>query len=88
MFVYKKEHRIVEIELVSQCEKIQDFASKVIQIDLRGALAQVSKNPIYRSAEESGCHSSCPVPVAVIKAAEVGLEIALPRNAVLEFDQD
>ncbi len=31
------------------------------------------------------CHSSCPIPAAVLKAAEVAMSMALPRDVSIEF---
>ncbi len=46
----------------------------------------VTRNPVYLAAEQSNCHPSCPVPAAVLKAAEVAMEMALPRDAMIRFE--
>ena len=45
-----------------------------------------TRNPVYLAAQKSGCHPSCPIPAAVLKVAEVSLEMALPRNASIRFE--
>jgi hypothetical protein len=45
----------------------------------------VSRNPVYRAAEKSGCHSSCVIPAAVLKAVEVAMGMALPREVLITF---
>ncbi len=46
----------------------------------------VTRNPVYIAAQQSGCHPSCPVPGAIVKAAEVALELALPGDAIIRFE--
>jgi len=46
----------------------------------------VTRNPVYLAAQKSGCHPSCPIPAAVLKAAEVAMEMALPRDASIRFE--
>jgi len=46
----------------------------------------MTRNPVYIAAEQSGSHPSCPVPAAVLKAAEAALELALPGDAVIRFE--
>jgi len=77
---------MVEIKIDSECEKVQTLASHLNKISLLEALQPISRNPIYRSADKAGCHSSCPVPVSIIKAAEIGLQLALPKTVKLTFE--
>ena len=46
----------------------------------------VTRNPVFLSAEHAGCHPSCPIPVAILKAAEVAMEMALPREVRIKFE--
>jgi hypothetical protein len=59
----------------SDCEQIQRLAERL-----------ATRNPVYISAEKSGCHLSCAIPVAIIKAAEVALELALPQEVHIKFE--
>ena len=34
----------------------------------------------------SGCHLSCAIPAAIIKVAEVALELALPQEVHIKFE--
>ncbi len=45
-----------------------------------------TRNPVYLAADHAGCHPSCPVPPAVLKAAEVALEMALAHDATIRFE--
>jgi len=69
----------------SDCQQIRRFSERLQQLSLRDVFAPISRNPVYQAAEKTGCHPSCPIPPAVLKAAEVALEMALPRDAAIRF---
>jgi hypothetical protein len=64
----------------SQCKQIQRLSGCVTTLSLKDLFTPLTRNRVYTSAEQSGCHASCTVPSAIIKAAEVALEMALPRD--------
>jgi len=64
----------------SQCRQIQKLAGCVTALTLRELFAPLPRNPVYAGAEQAGCHPSCPVPSAVLKAVEVAMEMAVPRD--------
>ena len=70
----------------SECGQIQVFSKFLKNLTLNDVFMPVTRNPVYLAAERSGCHPSCPVPAAVLKAAEVAMELALPREAVIRFE--
>jgi hypothetical protein len=70
----------------SDCEQIQRLAERLATLSMKDIFAPLSRNPVYISAEKSGCHLSCAIPVAVIKAAEVALELALPQEVHIKFE--
>ncbi len=81
--------RKVSVEISgSDCEQIQRLAERLTTLSVKELFAPLSRNPVYVSTEKSGCHLSCAVPVAVIKAAEVALELALPKEVHIRFDSD
>ncbi|MDZ7695505.1 MAG: hypothetical protein U5R49_00790 [Deltaproteobacteria bacterium] len=53
-----------------------------------GPLFAHTKNPVFLCAERARCHVACPIPVSVVKAAEVALGLALPKDATLTFEDD
>lgn len=72
----------------SDCRKIQrlsEFISQIDQIEFRDILKPATVNPIFVSAEKARCCSSCPVPTALIKVAEVALGLALERDIIMHF---
>jgi hypothetical protein len=70
----------------SECKQIQRLGKQLGNLTLKELFMPVTKNPVYLSAEQSGCHPSCPIPAATLKAAEVALEMALPRNVLIQFE--
>lgn len=69
----------------SQCRQIQKLAGCVSAITLRELFAPLTRNPVYAAAEQAGCHPSCPVPSAVLKAVEVAMEMAVPRDVQFQI---
>jgi hypothetical protein len=79
--------RKVSLEISgSDCEQIQTLAERLTTVSIKELFTPLSRNPVYASAEKSGCHLSCAIPVAVIKAAEVALELALPQEVRIKFE--
>ena len=79
--------RMVALEISgSDCQQIQKLAERLTTLSMKELFAPLSRNPVYISAEKSGCHLSCAIPVAVIKAAEVALELALPQEVHIRFE--
>ncbi len=69
----------------SDCQQIQRLSDRVKRISLKQLFSPMTRNPVYVCAEQSGCHPSCAVPVAVLKVAEVALGMALPRDVRIQF---
>lgn len=85
----KIEKRLVSIGITdSECRQIQGLADKIKQLSLKELFVPMTKNPVYRAAEQSGCHPSCVIPSAVLKTAEVVMEMALARDVTFTFRCD
>ncbi len=81
------EKRSVQIEIRdSECKQIGKLAAKVGTIGLRELFVPLTQNPIYKAAQASGCHASCVIPAAVLKAAEVAMGMAVARPVQFTFD--
>lgn len=76
----------VGVEISSECKHIRRLGELLTNINVRGLFAPITKNPVSKAAEDAGCHASCPVPVAVMKAAEVAMEMALACDVKILFD--
>jgi len=84
---WKTEKRAVGLKISeSECQQILQYSELLQNLTLREVFAPLTANPVYLAAEQSGCHPSCPIPAAVLKAAEVTLDMALPRDATIRFE--
>jgi hypothetical protein len=70
----------------SECEQIQRLAETVTQISMQDLFKSLTKNPVFVSAEEAGCHSTCCVPTAILKTSEVVLGMALTSEVMIKFE--
>ena len=85
---WKKGPRAVSLKITgSECEHIKRLSEDVVEMGLRDLFKPITKNPVYVSAQQAGCHPSCPVPVAVLKAVEVAMDMALPRDVRIKFEK-
>ncbi len=83
----KIEKKAVGLEISeSECQQIRKYSKLLQKLTLKEVFAPVTANPVYLAAEQSGCHPSCPIPAAVLKGAEVALEMALPLDACIRFE--
>lgn len=83
----KLDGKMVSLKITdSDCQQIKKLSERLTQILLKDLFAPISRNPVYTLTEKSSCHLSCPVPVAMIKAAEVAFGLALPRDVQICFD--
>jgi hypothetical protein len=84
---WEEEKRRVRIRVSgSECQQIQRLSEKVQEMNLRDLFAPISKNLVFSSAQSAGCHPSCPVPIAILKAVEAAMGMALPKDAVIRFE--
>ncbi|NNG01480.1 MAG: hypothetical protein HKM93_18985 [Desulfobacteraceae bacterium] len=81
--------RTIALEISdTECRQIKQLSGQLTQMDLKELFMPLTKNPVYREAERAGCHPSCAIPCAVLKAAEVAMEMALPREVRITFEPD
>ena len=83
----RDKQRAVILITGSECELIRKLAGNLTEVTVNDIFTPHSANPVYKAAQLAGCHLTCPVPIAILKAAEVVLELALPHNASLNFEQ-
>ena len=78
--------RVVELSIEgSDCRQTQRLSELISRMEVRDILRPAIVNPIFVSAEKARCCSSCPVPTALIKVAEVALGLALERDIIMHF---
>jgi hypothetical protein len=82
----KSDNRTVTVQIGnSECKQIKRLSNYLTEISLSELFLPPTRNPVYMAAEKAGCHSSCAIPVAVLKAVEVALGVALPRQVRIQF---
>jgi hypothetical protein len=82
----KSDNQTVTIEINgSECKQIQRLSSCLTGMSLKELFMPLTRNPVYTAAEKSGCHPSCLIPAAVLKAVEVALGMALPKEVTIKF---
>lgn len=77
----------VVVEIESECPRLQAYAAQALTLDayqelLSKSLAQTL--PVQMAAEHH-LHTTCLVPLAVLKAAEAAAGLALPRDASIHL---
>ena len=72
----------------SDCKMIQKLSSNLGDISMQDLFAPLTKNPIFIAAEQAGCHLACPVPVAIVKACEVTLGLAIKKDVTILFHKE
>jgi hypothetical protein len=75
----------VHFSIQSDCQQIRHLAENLKPVSMDALFVPLSRNAIFLSAEKVRCHLACPVPWGLVKAAEVALGLALPREATLRF---
>ena len=85
----KLDNKTVRVEITeSECKQIQRLSNHLSEISLRELFLPMTRNPVYIAAEKSGCHPSCAIPLAVLKAVEVAWGVALPRDVRIKFKHE
>ena len=85
----KLDNRTVNVEINdSECKQIKRLSTGLTGMSLKDLFMPLTRNPVYTAAEKSGCHPSCAIPAAVIKAVEVALGMALPKEVRIKFTHE
>lgn len=83
----KLDAKVVSLNISdTDCEQIKKLSERLPQVLMKELFVPIGRNPVFSLAEKVGCHPSCPVPAAVLKAAEVACGLALPRDVQIRFD--
>lgn len=83
----RKSKRVAGIEIIgSHCKMIRNLGASLQEMSLADLFKPHTKNPVFISTELAHCHLCCPVPIAIVKASEVVLELALPKDVTIKFD--
>ena len=82
----RKSKRIATIKIIgSECTLIHQLAANLSEITFFDLFKPHTNNLIFKSTEQAHCHLCCPVPIAIVKASEVVLGLALPKDVLIQF---
>lgn len=78
--------RSVTVEISdSECRQIKRLAENMTEMTLKELFLPLTRNPVTIAAEKSGCHPSCAIPSALLKAVEVAMDMALPKDVRIKI---
>ncbi|NLL95471.1 MAG: hypothetical protein GX224_06965 [Thermoplasmatales archaeon] len=71
----------------SECPAVAALAEELTSLDvMNGLMTPFATNPVYEAAGVLP-HGTCPVPCAILKAAEASADFALKRDISMEFSK-
>jgi hypothetical protein len=76
----------VNISIATECDMVMEMLEDISSLALRDVFTKQIDNPVYLSASKRLEHAACPVPVAILKAAEVELGLCLPEDITIQFE--
>jgi hypothetical protein len=78
-----------KLDITSDCSHINEMAKELTEINaMEEAFGSIGDTRVFRVAREYCKHAACPVPTAIIKAAEAACGLALPKNASITITKD
>ncbi|HET7010951.1 MAG TPA: hypothetical protein VFI11_09270 [Anaerolineales bacterium] len=81
--------RHVRVRIESECDQITAMNDDLAHLRWKGKGHEVfrpmNESAIYRSANLRIRHTACPIPSAILKAIEVEVGAALPKDVTLTF---
>jgi hypothetical protein len=84
--VAKLSAKMVRVDISSDCEMVSKLGEKLHDLEWRNAL-KLPENPLLcKCAHRYIRHAACPVPVAILKAIEVEVGMALAKDVAIHFD--
>jgi hypothetical protein len=76
------------LSIESECDAIQQLASKLTQVDPFREFTFRGAGPLtYQTAAENCKHAACPVPTGIIKTVEVEAGLALPADVTIKISR-
>jgi len=78
----------LKCEIQSGCKYVQEFAQALQPIGAMEVMKMpFSANPVYIAGGETLKHSTCPLPMAVLKVFEVAGGLGLKRDITVVFEK-
>lgn len=78
----------VRVTIESECQHVMAMNPDLAELNWRrGVLGRMTESKVYQSASQHLKHTACSVPSAILKAIEVEVGIALPKDVVIHFEK-
>ncbi len=84
--VIRVDKRRVRVKITSDCEMVTEMGKPLAELDQEDALKSLLHSKVYQYAAGCSLHTTCPVPMAILKAIEVEAGLALPRPVLVQFE--
>ena len=79
--------RRVSIVVGSDCEAVAEMNGQLQDMDWLEALGPLTNSAVWDCACQHLKHPCCPVPIGILKAIEVELDLALPKDVMIHFEK-
>jgi len=77
-----------KMSVLTPCEAVKAMAEELAEFDgFAAAFTEFSENPVYAAATKHYKHAACPVPSAIIKAAELACGLALSKDVAFKMEK-
>jgi len=78
----------VKVRIISACTMLRSMNKDIAELDWKkGIFDKITESVIYRSAGEHIKHTDCPVPCAIIKAIQVEIGAAVPKDVKIRIQK-
>ena len=84
--VEKVDKKKCKVKITTACPMVAEMGNALPEIEMGEIFKKHIDTEVYKLAGEYHLHTSCPVPMTILKAAEAECELALPRDVVVMFD--
>jgi hypothetical protein len=87
--VTKVDDTHVQVVITSACDEITAMNPDLARVQWKGkgheVFKRMTESAVYQSAAQHIRHTACPIPTAILKAIEVEVGIALPKDVTITF---
>ena len=82
------EEGMLKCSIDSKCEHVRNFAASLAPMEMMEVVRMpFAENIVYLAGGRTLKHSTCPLPMAVLKGFEAAAGLALKRNVEVIFDK-
>lgn len=82
------EDGLLRCSIASGCKHVQEFGRALEPLEVMDVLRMpYSENKVYVTGGRTLKHSTCPLPMAVLKGFEAAAGLALKRDVAVTFDK-